>query len=153
MQQYYKHNGGFPKVPRIAQIINIACLAIALHNKSVFSEFNSKDNTGICLWQNPIIFLLVYCDTATEWGRVKISDNEENDTNYNDLKNNNDSYVSPYLREISIGKDDIDQNCTKTSILLDYPASESGAYLEPENIDKFLEDVLNSFISPKDKSF
>ncbi len=152
MQQYYKHKGGFSKIPRIAQIINIACLAISLHNKSVFNEINSKDNTGICLSLNPIIFLLVYCDTATEWGRIKVRDSDE--INYSGTnKEDNKSYVSPYLRDISIEKDEINHECIKTSILLDYPACENGIYLDPESIDKYLSAVLSSFISPKEKSF
>jgi hypothetical protein len=152
MQQYHKHQGGFSKVPRIAHLINIACLAIALHNKTVFNEIKSKDNTGICLSLNPIIFLLVYCDTATEWGRIKVRDNDE--TNYSGAINEeNKSYVSPYLRNISIEKDEIDQDCKKTSILLDYPACENGICLDPESIDDFLSAVLTSFISPKNKSF
>ena len=155
MQQYYKHQGGFSKIPRIAHIINIACLAIALHNKSVFNEIRSKDNTGICLSLNPIIFLLVYCDTATEWGRIKVRDYDE--TNYRGANNEErKNYISPHLRKISIETDDIDQDCKdckKTSILLDYPASENGIYLDPESIDRFLSPVLASFISPKDKSF
>ena len=149
MQHYYKNNEGFNKIPQIAHIINISCLAISLHNKPIFTAIKKMNENGICLSLNPMAFLLAYCDISQEWGRIKIYDKDKAD-----YKKNN-RYVSPELKkiEIELSKNN-STNCTDNiSIHLNYPAKAKGYYLDPEEINHHVHRTLYSFTAPKDKCF
>jgi hypothetical protein len=85
--QNHKQAGAYPKIDNIDDIMNIASLGMALHNDPVYRLVSEKTNKGICLRINPIPFLLAYCDTAQEWGRLKYTSDEK-------------TKASPYLDSI-----------------------------------------------------
>jgi hypothetical protein len=49
-------------------ILKEACCAIALHTDNVYSKLGN-----LTLTQFPFAFLLIFCDTAQQWGRPKIA--------------------------------------------------------------------------------
>jgi hypothetical protein len=71
LQQYNRSSYPYYDVPYIDPIMNIAALSIALHNKSVFKEAGVQVSHKICFKRNPFLFILIYCDSAQEWGRKK----------------------------------------------------------------------------------
>ncbi len=56
---------------RIVEIY-LAALAISMHNSCTYKTLKEDTNIGyICFESFPLEFLLMYCDTAQEWGRKK----------------------------------------------------------------------------------
>lgn len=52
--------------------IYLAALAISMHNSCTYKTLKEDTNIGyICFESFPLEFLLMYCDTAQEWGRKK----------------------------------------------------------------------------------
>lgn len=70
----------------------MAALAVACHHKEVFRQVASVGGESFLTLEGfPFIFLLVYCDTAQEWGRKK---REENGIEYD----------SPVLESVEVKK-------------------------------------------------
>jgi hypothetical protein len=51
--------------------VYLAALAISMHTAYVFHELQEGSSTKLSFESFPLEFLLVYCDTAQEWGRKK----------------------------------------------------------------------------------
>lgn len=73
--------------------IYLAALAISFHNKCVFSSLKENNDSDKLSFESfPLEFLLIYCDTAQEWGRKKEIDKK--------------SYSAPILRSVLLAKEE-----------------------------------------------
>ena len=73
----------------------LAALAIACHHEGVFKEIShAGEDSFLTLEGFPFLFLLVYCDTAQEWGRRKKKEKPA------------EAYTSPRLESIEVDADD-----------------------------------------------
>lgn len=143
MQHYLNHYQGYKDVPRIEHIMNIASIAIALHNRTVFEEVKKHGNESISIEFNPIAFILAYCDTTQEWGRKK-SVPEEERIAAPQLK----SLKFPDIRlDCSIDEDSEKRNCIFI-IELNYPAESQGKAPDTYRLKELLAPALCAFSTP-----
>jgi len=107
--------------------IYLAALAISFHNKCVFSTLKEHNNPNkLSLESFPLEFLLIYCDTAQEWGRKKEIDKI--------------SYSAPILNSIELASGD------KKEIVcnLEY---QSFQHPDDEKLSSYLNDKISKFCS------
>jgi hypothetical protein len=152
MQQYLSHHGGHEKVPKIEKIMNIAAISIALHNSHVFEDVMKQINQPICLKQNPIAFLLAYCDVAQEWGRKKTLPDEQ-------------LFTTPHLYSLNFhkkwgkttqkmqGKRREGPSEKRFRINLKYRTESKGLRPNVKRIKEKLNTALHAFAVPKDYIF
>jgi hypothetical protein len=147
MQQYLNHYKGYMDVPRIESIMNIASIAIALHNRSVFEEVKKQGNESISIKYNPIAFILVYCDTTQEWGRKKTVPVEKR-------------IATPHLNSLKFPKIKLEDENVKNSqkknhfsIELNYPARSPGRAPDTSKLKEMLAPTLSAFSTPYGYSF
>lgn len=146
MQQYLNYSKGHVQIDRIEPIMNIAALAIALHNKSVFESVKKQGNQRICIRYNPIMFILAYCDLVQEWGRKKtIAEDKQ--------------IATPHLQNLSfpdIPKDDNPSDDTDSHVFnveLFYPSHSKGLPPNANKIKEALDPALTTFSVSPDSTF
>jgi len=147
IKHYQKHYLGHPEVRNIEPIMNIAAIAIALHNESVFGNICKEGDQYICLRLNPIAFILAYCDSAQEWGRRRTEPEEAK------------RMASPHLSRIELPNSGSrqDKKSAKDHFVyrfeLNYPATEKGLSPVEMEIKRKLSDTLRSFSTSIGESF
>jgi len=139
LKQESLYPSGYENVENIEIIVNIASIAIAMHNKPVFKEAEERSNQGICLSRNPIAFLLIYCDTVQEWGRKKSSFEKKN------------TWIIPRLEDIEFLKDA--QGKWSFKVTLNYPANFKGNPPDIIELQKSIEPAMNNLVTEYDCSF
>lgn len=141
IKQESLYTQGYPRVKNIETIINIASLAIAVHNKKVFKEIEERSNQGICLSRSPIAFLLIYCDIVQEWGRKKFLFQKEN------------SWIIPKLEDILFSKEIENGKKRSFKVILNYPANFPGNPPDIIELKKSIEPAMNNLVTEHDCSF
>ncbi len=129
----------------IEAIVNVASVAIALHNRRVYKDVKIGRNRPIWMCDNPFAFLLTYCDTAQEWGRARNVREEER-------------YAAPILESLVIPRVRVfgarDHAPEENFIVeLYYPAEASGRAPNATQIKTSLEQVTAAFASGRGRRY
>lgn len=134
-KQYLDYINGFPGVDRISALINIATLTISLHNTRMFETVAKHCCQPICMVSNPFLFILVYCDTAQEWGRQKQFTESA-------------SVVIPELKRIESSEISLEKKCNsrmRFAVELEYGVESFGKPPKPNDIIEYVYPVVAAF--------
>jgi hypothetical protein len=121
----------------------LASLAISMHNSCTYKSLKESADKGyICFESFPLEFLLMYCDTAQEWGRKKEVDKV--------------FYDAPFLESIDItkvGQGNNRQTNKNEEKPYDYGVSKIMCNLKYKGLNYPDEEKLNSFFLEKLSKF
>jgi hypothetical protein len=143
LKQESLYSSGYPNVENIETIINIASMAIAMHNKPVFKEAENRSNQGVCLSRSPMTFLLIYCDTVQEWGRKKSSFQKE------------EPWIIPQLEMIKFPSMPTTKNNERSifKVVLNYPSIFVGKPPDIIKLKEAIEPAMNNLVTENGCSF
>ncbi len=124
-----EYNSNYHESNKRTVEIYLSALAISLHNECAFNALKeSPDRNTISFESFPLEFLLMYCDTAQEWGRKK--------------EVNKVFYDAPVLSRIEFGDGEKSINCNLKYLSAKYPEEKKLQSFFAEKISKFYSDSV-----------
>jgi hypothetical protein len=144
-QQFLKYGEKDGREENMDILMNIACIAIAIHNSRVYNSFQQP----ICPRINPFAFILGYTDTVQEWGRKKIIKSVRD-------KGEKHATIIPYLDHLAFDKINWKDSIPKKQNLqtvLHYKLREDGCPPRTSDIKNSIKPALSSFRAQSNYKF